>query len=162
MLGKATLRGLLIGVVGGLLGTILMDIVMIVTFLAVGESADFFFTMVGKKLGDGAIIGVAIHNMIGMSGGFIFATFVLNVPRLRIDSTRKGLLLGVGAGAITIPLGCIPLAIWLGEPIVPVIAFSLLPHLVWGTVLGWTMAYGLLSSGARTAGLEGSPGAPSA
>lgn len=141
---KALLRGLGLGILGGLVGTILMDMVMMTTFIVVGEPADAFFSMVGEKLGGGVIVGVAVHNVIGMTGGAVFAILVLSVRALRIETMRRGILLGVGAGAITIPLGCIPLALWLGEPILEVIAFSIGPHLVWGTVLGWVMAYGLL------------------
>ena len=138
------LIGIGFGVVGGLAGTVLMDIVMMITFVSVGESADMFFTTVGERLGDGALLGIAIHNLIGMTGGLIFSILVLHVRALKLDSVKKGLVLGLAAGAITIPLGCIPLAIWLGEPILDVIAFSILPHLVWGTVLGWTVAYGFI------------------
>lgn len=143
MRGNKQLTGIGLGLVGGLAGTVLMDIVMMATFVSVGESADLFFTMVGDKLGDGALLGIAIHNIIGMSGGFVFSIFVLNIRILKLTSIKKGLMIGLGAGAITIPLGCIPLAIWLGEPILEVIAFSIMPHLVWGTILGWTVAYGL-------------------
>lgn len=142
------------GIVGGLVGTILMDAVMMVTFLLVGEPADLFFSTVGEKLGGGAVIGVAVHNAIGMTGGIVFALFVIRVPALAIDSIRKGLILGVTAGAITIPLGCIPLAIWLGEPIVEVISFSILPHLVWGTVLGCVVAQALVSAQTRSSGFR--------
>lgn len=138
------IRGIVSGLVGGLAGTILMDIVMMVTFISVGERADLFFTMVGDRLGGGAILGVAIHNIIGITGGFVFSLLVLNIRALELSSIRKGLMLGVAAGAVTIPLGCIPLAVWLGEPVVAVISFSILPHLVWGAVLGWAVAYGLL------------------
>jgi len=143
-------RALGLGLIGGLLGTILMDAVMIATFLIVDQPADLFFTKVGEKLGGGATIGIVLHNIIGMTGGVIFALLVMSIPALRIDRMRKGLLLGVTAGVITIPLGCIPLAIWLGESIIDVIAFSIIPHLVWGTVLGWTMARGLLGSTVRS------------
>jgi len=44
-------------------------------------------------------------------------------------------------------LGCIPLAIWLDQAILDLIAFSILPHLVWGTVVGLVISYGLLSYG---------------
>jgi len=145
MLDKDFLKGIEFGLVGGLLGTILMDIVMVATFLMVGEPGDTFFTMVGEKFGGGAVIGIALHNVVGLTGGFVFALSVLSIQGLRIGSRRKGLILGIAAGAITIPVGCIPLAIWLGEPILLVIAFSALPHMVWGTVLGLTMGYGLLS-----------------
>ena len=145
MLDKDFLRGIEFGLVGGVVGTILMDIVMVATFLMVGEPWDTFFTMVGEKLGGGAAIGIALHNLVGLTGGFAFALSVLSIPGLRIESRRRGLTLGIAAGAITIPAGCIPLAIWLGEPILIVIAFSALPHMVWGTVLGLTVGYGLVS-----------------
>jgi hypothetical protein len=150
MPNRSFLRGVGFGIVGGLVGTFLMDVVMVLTFLIAGQPADAFFSMVGEKLGDGALVGIMVHNLVGLTGGIVFALLVLNVKALRIDSRRKGLVLGIAAGAITIPLGCIPLAIWLDQPILEVIAFSLLPHLVWGTVLGWTMTYGLLSYGRRS------------
>lgn len=138
------LFGMGFGVIGGLVGTVLMDIVMMITFVSAGEPVDLFFTMVGEKLGDGAILGIATHNVIGTTGGFILSLLVLNVRALKLTSIRKGLMVGATAGAITIPLGCIPLALWLGESVLGVIAFSILPHLVWGAVLGWTVAYGFL------------------
>ena len=137
-------KALVLGLVGGWVGTILMDLVMMATFISVDQPADLFFTKVGERLGGDWTIGVVLHNIIGMSGGVLFALLVMTIPALKIDEMRKGLLLGVAAGVITIPLGCVPLAIWLGESIVGVVAFSTMPHLVWGTVLGWTMARGLL------------------
>jgi hypothetical protein len=137
------------GFIGGLVGTFLMDAVMIATFLLVGEKADIFFSAVGEKLGGGALIGVAVHMCIGTTGGFIFSLLVISIKALDISSIRRGVMLGFVAGAITIPLGCIPLAIWLGQPILEVIAFSIMPHLVWGTFLGWTVARGMLSLSAR-------------
>jgi hypothetical protein len=147
---NGVVRNLSLGIVGGLFGTVLMDIVMVITFVSLGESWDMFFSMVGEKLGGGAMLGIALHNVVGMTGGTIFALLVLNVPALEIRTMRRGLTLGLAAGLFTIPAGCIPLAIWLGESIVVVIAFSALPHIVWGTVLGWTTGYGLLSAKLRS------------
>jgi hypothetical protein len=147
---RGILRAVVLGIVGGLLGTVLMDIVMILTFVGVGESWDLFFSMVGDKLGGGAILGIALHNAVGMTGGTIFALFVVYIPSMGIRTMRRGLLLGLAAGLFTIPAGCIPLALWLGEPILAVIAFSALPHIVWGTVLGWTIGCGLLSRKPRS------------
>lgn len=93
------------------------------------------------------MVGILVHNLVGLTGGIVFSLLVLTIKALRIDSMRKGIALGIAAGAVTIPLGCIPLAIWLDQPILDVIAFSFLPHLVWGTVLGWAVAYGLISYG---------------
>ena len=158
LLSKSFLRGIGFGIVGGVVGTVLMDIVMMLTFIIAGQPADTFFSMVGEKLGDGALVGMLVHNLVGLTGGIVFSLLVLNVKALRIDSRRKGLMIGIAAGVVTIPLGCIPLAIWLNQPMLDVIAFSLLPHLVWGTVLGWTVGYGLLSYGrcsGTTTKLEG-------
>lgn len=144
MLDRPRERLLALGLAGGLAGTALMDIVMVITFVLVGEKADAFFTMVGERLGGGAVLGLGLHNLVGASGGLVFSVLVLWIRGLRIDTMRRGLAYGLAAGALTIPLGCIPLAIWLGQPIMSVIAFSLMPHLVWGLTLGWMVAYGLL------------------
>ena len=143
-------RGVGFGILGGFLGTVLMDIVMVLTFLIAGQPAETFFSMVGEKFGYGSLVGILVHNLVGITGGIVFSLLVLNIKALHIDTMSKGLLLGIAAGAVTIPLGCIPLAIWLDQSILIVIAFSFLPHLVWGTVVGWTVAYGLLSVERRT------------
>ena len=80
-----------------------MDIVMVLTFLIAGQPADTFFSMVGEKLGYGALVGILVHNLIGMAGGIVFSLLVLNIKALRIDSMRKGVLLGIGAGAVAGP-----------------------------------------------------------
>lgn len=144
MLNRSFLKGVGFGIVGGLAGTVLMDIVMVLTFLIAGQPPDAFFYMVGERLGDGALAGILVHNLVGLTGGFVFSLLVLTISALNINSRRKGLMLGIAAGALTIPFGCIPLAIWLNQPMLDVIAFSILPHLVWGTTLGWTVGYGLL------------------
>lgn len=135
------------GIAGGLVGTALMDIVLVLTFIMVGAPADAFFSTVGERLGDGALAGLAVHNLVGLTGGLVFSLLVSFFKPLRIDSWRKGVGLGFIAGALTIPLGCIPFALWLNQPVLEVIAFSVLPHLVWGTTLGWFVGYGLISYG---------------
>ncbi len=149
MWNRTVIMAIGLGILGGLVGTLLMDAVMITTFVSVGEPADLFFSAVGEKLGGGAIIGVGLHNLIGMTGGLIFSVAVLNLDALTIHTMKKGVVLGLAAGAITIPAGCVPLAFWLGQPVLEVVAFSLMPHLVWGTTLGAIFAYGLLSMRAR-------------
>ena len=137
-------KGLSLGLAGGFVGTAVMDVIMVLTFVIAGQPADVFFSAAGGKLGQGWVLGLVIHNMIGLAAGLTFAAFVLKIRPLRIDTMRKGLLMGVSYGAVTIPLGCIPLAIWLGEPIFEVVSFSFAPHLAYGTVLGAIVAYGLL------------------
>jgi hypothetical protein len=151
MLDRQLARTFGFGAIGGLAGTVLMDLVMVTTFVMVGEPGDAFFVAVGERLGDGSLAGIAVHNIIGLSGGLVFAFVILAISPLRIDSRNKGLAYGLAAGAMTIPLGCVPMAIWLGEPVLGVVAFSILPHLVWGLTLGWAVACGLLrSQGSRS------------
>jgi hypothetical protein len=144
LLDRRSVRGIAFGLVGGFVGTALMDTIIVATFLLIDQPGDTFFVMVGDRLGQGPAVGIALHNLIGLSVGFLFAVVVLNVKVLNVDTTRKGLVLGVLAGAVTIPVGCIPFAIWLGEPVLEVVALSTIPHLVYGTILGRVVAYGLL------------------
>jgi hypothetical protein len=67
------------GIVGGVAGTVLMDIVMVVTFLLAGQPWDTFFTMIGEKFGDGTLVGILVHNLVGLTGGFVFSLLVFNV-----------------------------------------------------------------------------------
>lgn len=132
-------KGVAIGILGGLVGTVLMDTVMVATFLIVGEPAETFFSLVGKRLGGGTFTGLALHNVVGMTGGVVFALGVTTVRSLIVATRRTGITFGLAAGLITIPLGCVPMAIWLNESIPLVVGFSFLPHLVWGTTLGLVM-----------------------
>jgi ethanolamine transporter EutH len=74
---------------------------------------------------------------------------------LNIESVRKGVWLGVLAGLVTIPLGCVPVAIVTGVPIIEMVSFSFIPHLVWGTVLG-VIAGCAMQSGLRSAKVSAS------
>jgi len=70
----------------------------------------------------------------------------VKVDALGIDSLRKGVLIGVGVGVLTIPFGCEPFALLIGQPVLQVLSFSTIPHLVWGLGLGVVAGYGLRSS----------------
>lgn len=87
---KSFLRGVGFGIVGGLVGTALMDIVMVLTFLIAGQPASTFFSLVGVRLGYGVLAGIAVHNLVGLTGGIVFSLLVLSVTPPRIDNKRKG------------------------------------------------------------------------
>lgn len=131
--------GLMFGLLGGYLGTVLMDLVMVLTFIAAGASPDMFFSLVGAKFGQGPATGLVIHNVIGMTAGILFALVVLHCEARTVSGVRNGLRIGLVVGAVTIFMGCIPMALWLGESIPLVLAFAAVPHLVWGSVTGMVM-----------------------
>jgi hypothetical protein len=129
-------RAIRFGVIGSLAGTLAMDLVMVVESVMIGEPATSYLALIGSVLGGGALLGVAMHLVMGSLLGLIFGVAVYKVGFLRIDTFWKGVWLGVLAGLVTIPLGCVPFAIITGVPIPFMVGFSFIPHLVWGVVLG--------------------------
>jgi len=124
------------GLIGSLAGTMVMDLVLVGEFFIVGEPAYGFLALIGSVVGGGTLVGVAIHLLVGSLLGLLFAAGTYNVRFLNIESVRKGVWLGVLAGLATIPLGCIPFALLTNVPIIEMVSFSFIPHLLWGAVLG--------------------------
>jgi len=129
-------RAIKFGLIGSLAGTIAMDVVMVVESLIIGAPVDGFVALIGSIVGGGALVGVVLHLLMGSLLGLLFGIVVWQVRFLNIGSVRKGVWLGVLAGLVTIPLGCVPVAIVTGVPIIEMVSFSFVPHLVWGAVLG--------------------------
>ncbi len=143
---KTLKRGIIYGIIGGLAGMIVMDIVMIVEFSIIRLPIDTYLELIGSVLGGGVLLGIPLHFVAGSLLGILFIFVVLKVDTFRIDSMRKGLGLGILLGVITIPFGCVPFAIITGIPITRMLYFSTIPHLVFGIVLGGIVGYGLRSS----------------
>jgi len=127
-----------------------MDLVMVAESLIVGEPVDGFAALIGSVLGGGTLAGVVAHLFVGSLLGLLFAAATSRVRILNIDSVRRGMWLGVLAGLVTIPLGCVPFAIVADFPIVGLVSFSFIPHLVWGAVLGIIAGYAMRSEGRPT------------
>jgi len=151
---KATLaRALKFGVIGSLAGTVAMDLVMVVESLIVGVPVDGFVALIGSVVGGGTLVGVALHLLMGSLLGLLFGAAVCKVDLLNINTVRKGVWLGLLAGLVTIPFGCVPFALFTGVAVTEMVAFSFIPHLVWGAVLGVIAGYGL-RSGPRSVAIE--------
>jgi hypothetical protein len=143
------------GLIGSLAGTMAMDLVMVVESLIMGQPVDGFVAVIGSVVGGGTLVGVAAHLIMGALLGLLFGAAIYKVRLLNIESVRKGVWLGVLAGLVTIPLGCVPVAIVTGVPIIEMVSFSFIPHLVWGTVLG-VIAGCAMQSGLRSAKVSAS------
>jgi len=133
------------GVIGSLAGTIAMDLVMVVESLIIGEPVDGFVALIGSAVGGGTLVGMVAHLLMGSLLGLLFGVAIHKVRFLNIESVRKGVWLGVLAGLVTIPLGCVPVAIVTHVPIIEMVSFSFVPHLVWGAVLGVIAGYAMPS-----------------
>jgi hypothetical protein len=130
------------GVLGSIVGTLVMDLVMIVEFSIMGLPLDTYLALIGSVVGRGVPMGVIIHIVFGSLLGIVCGAAVLKVDALHIDSVRKGVGLGVLVGIATIPF-CIVFAIITNVPIADMLTFSIPGHLTWGAVLGVIAGYGL-------------------
>lgn len=158
------------GLIGGLAGTIVMDLVLIATLLAVGlpavasfatigDTAAGFFALFGIQVAGGATLSAIMHYLLGLTLGAIFGAVLFRVGALRVRSIKKGVLLGVlYIEIISQPiLATSPLVLemtttetlqWFGV--------SFVMHLIWGIVLGAMVSYRLLSTASAGKGTSGS------
>lgn len=125
------------GWIACLIGTAAMDAVVILENALTGQPLDTAFILFGRLVGGGVLVGFVLHILFGSALGIIFGLAITRIPALRIDSTAKGLKVGIAAGLITIPIGCVPFAVAVGVPLTTMIPFVAAPHLVWGIVMGW-------------------------
>jgi hypothetical protein len=150
-------RGVVLGLVGGLVGTIMMDIVCIgaflvvglpavVSFSTIGDTAAGFFSMIGLNMAGGVPLGTAMHYLIGPVLGVIFGAAVSQVDAFQVDSMKKGIVFGIlytqvssqpilAAAPILLKMTVSETLQWFGV--------SFVMHLIWGVVLGIVVSYGL-------------------
>ena len=140
-------RGIGVGVIASLVGTIMMDFVIVVEYLMIGQPALTYLDLIGSIFGGGIPLGALIHVLLGSALGLIFSVPVLTVDALRIDTVRKGMVLGILTGVASIS-ACVPFAILIREKITTVLIFMTIPHLVWGIGLGIVAGYGMRSASA--------------
>jgi hypothetical protein len=132
-----------------------MDVVMVAESLIVGQPADGYLTLIGPVLGGGAMVGVVLHLLMGSLLGLAFGVTAYKIDFPRIETFWKGMWLGLLAGLVTIPFGCVPFSVATGVPILFMVSFSFIPRLVWGAVPGMVVGCGL-RSGARSFGVSAS------
>jgi hypothetical protein len=159
-------RGLVLGVVGGLLGTIVMDLVLIgtlsaaglppvISFSTIGDTAAGFFALLGIDVAGGFPLGAAMHYLLGLGLGGAFGAAVSRVDALRPDTLKKGVVLAVvyieilsqpilATSPILLNMTASETLQWFGV--------SAAMHLIWGVVLGAVVSYGLHSATAARQG----------
>jgi hypothetical protein len=106
-----TIRYAQLGLLGGFIGTVLMDVVLFIESILAGLPPTTNYAVIGAAVGGGARIGFAVHYLMGPGLGLLFGCITSRVGNLHIRSVGKGVLLGLIAGVVTIPLGCVPTAL---------------------------------------------------
>lgn len=150
-------KSIVVGFIGGLVGTIVMDLFGVGLFLImggpaslsvsiIGDAAAGFLSILGIKVAGGALLGALLHYLIGLGLGGFFGAAAFRMNAFRVDSIKKG----IGLGVVYVELASLPMLAtasvvlrmtasettrWFG--------ISFVMHLVYGLVLGGVVSYGL-------------------
>jgi uncharacterized membrane protein YagU involved in acid resistance len=145
------------GLIGGLAGTLVMDLVLmgllaagglppLTCFSIVGDTVAGLFSMQSSAVSGSIPLGIAAHYLLGPVIGAIFGMTVVKFNRLRLDSPKKMILYAVvfvevlsqpllALTPILLKMTGAETLLWFGG--------SLVMHLVWGLILGAMMSRGL-------------------
>lgn len=157
---NSLLRGLWWGFLGGLSGTLVMDILLMgallmlkqsatLCFSIVGDTVSHFFAALGAQVAGGVPTGVVTHYVVGPLFGILFGAVVMRLPALRGGSLKK------------ITIAAFVYVEILSQPILvttPILLKMKMPatlqwyigafimHLIMSIVLGVIVGYGLRSA----------------
>ncbi len=157
-------RGIVVGLTGGLAGTIAMHVFGVgiflvmgqptgISFTIIGDATASFFALLGVKLAGGVPLGIVVFYLLGLALGITFVALVLRIDAFQLNSIKKG----VGLGILYVEVLSVPLlatatlvlnmtptatALWFGV--------SVVMHLAYGAVMGAVVSYGLRSAAAVT------------
>lgn len=153
----ARARGMAWGLIGGLVGMLVVDLILmsalsmaglspLVCFSTVGNTTARFFSILGINMISGAPMGVATHYLVGPALGAIFGAALVQVNVQRVSTPMKRVVLAVlYAEAVSQPLFAtmpILLKMTASEALIWFVG-SLVMHFIWGIVLGLFVSRGL-------------------
>jgi len=150
-------RGMGWGLIGGLAGTMAMDILLMSALWAVGLPFEFCFSLVGDTIarfisllgGDisgGILTGIVTHYLIGPLVGILFGTIVVKVPALRVGTKKKCIIAAIlyveilsqpllAMAPLLLKMDKLTVTLWFGG--------SLFMHLILAVILGSIVGSGL-------------------
>ena len=143
------------GLIGGFVGTIIMDLIIIGLFLVagmpidliysfIGDVAQSFFLRIGMNVAGGIALGAFIHFFLGLVLGALFGVVVTKIRALRLVSLKKGVWLGI----LYIELASQPILVtapllrkMTASDILQWYGLSTVMHLIYGIILGGVLSY---------------------
>lgn len=150
-------RGMAWGLIGGLAGTLVMDIILMgalslvglpafTCFSIVGKTVARFFLILGIQLSGEILLGVATHYLVGPLVGALFGVAVAQVKVLRVYTLKKCIFLAVvyieilaqpilATTPILLKMTAAETVLWFGA--------SFWMHFIFGVILGVVVSYGL-------------------
>ncbi len=152
-------RGIAWGFIGGLAGTIAMDLVQMgglsalglpagTCYSTIGSTAAHFFSLLGIKLPGGALLGAVTYHLLGPVLSAIYGLAVSQVGALQTTTLKKNVVYAVLYAEIVSQLILMTMPILLKMPASETVlwfAGSFVMHLTWGIVLGLVLHFGLLT-----------------
>ena len=99
-------KGIVLGVIGGLVATLVMDLILmgalwavgydpLSCFSIVGNTVGRFFSLLGTEMAGGVPAGVATHYIVGPVIGAIFGAAVTRADALRACTVKKKIVLAI-------------------------------------------------------------------
>jgi hypothetical protein len=152
-------RRLVLGLIAGLVATIVVDLLMMgfllfrgkpagTGFAVIGDTATGFFSLFGVDVAGGVPPGLVWHYLIGLAFGVIFVAAVTRFDALRLTSMKKGVVLGIlYTEVMSIPM-LVQVPIFLKQTAsdtAGLLGFFLVMHAIWGFLLGVIVSYSLRS-----------------
>jgi hypothetical protein len=158
---RARSRGLIFGLAGGVVATVVIDLVTMALmplmglpvdggFAVIGDTAAGFLALFGIDVAGGVALGAVLHYLIGLALGGLFGFAVTRIAALRLGSIRRGVGLGIlYTEVVSLPILVLPPIIlsWTAPDAAWWFGFSFVMHAIWGAVLGAIVALGLRSAG---------------
>jgi len=155
------LKGLGWGTIGGVAGTLAMDLTLIAVLAAfgspiltcfsiVGNTVARFFSMPNVGMAGAIRLGVATHYTVGPVIGAIFGLLVARFKALRVHTPKKSLLLGIlYVEILSQPLlATTPILLKMTTPAtLQWYGGSFVMHLIAGAVLGAVVGRGIFCRG---------------
>jgi hypothetical protein len=152
-------RGIAWGFIGGLAGTLVMDILLMGALLAlgqpasmcfsiVGDTASRFFSVLGRQFAGGVPTGVITHYVVGPLFGILFGAIVMTFRSLRESSLKKLTIAAfLYVEILSQPiLATTPILLKMKAPAtLQWFCGSFIMHLILSIVLGLIVGYGLRS-----------------
>jgi hypothetical protein len=151
------LKGLRWGTLGGIAGTLAMDLTLIAVLVAfgspaltcfsiVGDTVAHFFSMQNIGMGGAILLGVATHYTVGPVIGAILGLLAARDKALRVHSRKKSILFGIlyveilsqpllATTPILLKMSAATTLQWYGG--------SFIMHMIAGAVLGAVVSRGL-------------------
>jgi hypothetical protein len=148
-------KGIVWGLIGGFVGTIIMDLVIVGFFMVagmpidliysfIGDVAQSFFLRIGIDVPGGVPLGALLHFFLGLALGGLFGALVTQIRALRLESIKKGILLGI----LYIEIASQPILVtapllvkMTSSDILQWYGLSTVMHLIYGMILGGILSY---------------------